>query len=143
MVEATQLLFDNNMIEIWEEQCPKLIEQLGTYEEYKTLQGRSKWEASLSSSKNKDDFVSTLLMVCWTWWNHLGLSRNKLVSNDIQEPTSSNPSQDPAFPFHSQNPYANIPQSQLPPRMIQNPMLDKPRKSPEYTYDNVDIGFIY
>lgn len=82
-------------------------------------------------------------MVCWTWWNHLGLSRNKLVSNDIVEPTPTNSDPNSPFPFHSHNPYANIPQSQLPPRMIQNPMLDKPRKSPEYTYDNVDIGFIY
>lgn len=72
MVEAAQTLFDNNMVEIWENQCPMLVEQLPKFLEYKNFSnGKSKWMADTSSKTNHDDFVATMLMCLWTRWNHL------------------------------------------------------------------------
>lgn len=35
MVEALQTMFDNQLIEIWSDPCKNLVNQLGTFVEYK------------------------------------------------------------------------------------------------------------
>jgi hypothetical protein len=127
MVEAAQTLFDNNMVEIWENQCPTLVDQLPKFLEYKNFSnGKSKWMADTSSKTNHDDFVATMLMCLWTRWNHLWLNRNKFQSTDGDDSLSTSTSSQ-----------SNI----APAGTIPNPFLTQPM--PRTTYTNIDIGFIY
>ena len=127
MVEAAQTLFDNNMVEIWGNQCPTLVDQLPKFLEYKNFSnGKSKWMADTSSKTNHDDFVATMLMCLWTRWNHLWLNRNKFQTPDDDPSSSSTPSLQ-----------SNI----APAGTIPNPFLTQP--TPKTTYTNIDIGFIY
>lgn len=112
------MLFDNNMVEIWSNQCPTLTQQLSTFQQYTNREtGTTKYDAT---SGNNDDFVSTLMMVCWTRWNHLGLSRNK-----FEAPADDN---DPSRTHLDNTP---LPIGALP----QPSYLAKP----EARYENIDI----
>lgn len=74
MVEAAQTLFDNWRVEIWDQNCSQLIEQLSNFVEYKntyTNMSKYQWQG-----KKHDDFVDCLLMCLWTYWTHLWLSHN-------------------------------------------------------------------
>lgn len=45
MVEAAQTMFDNGMIEIWDQNCKMLIDQLGNFVEFKNeYTNRSKFK---------------------------------------------------------------------------------------------------
>lgn len=125
MVEATQMLFDNNMIEIRSNQCPTLTQQLSTFQQYTNREtGSTKYDAS---SSNHDDFVATLLMVCRTWRNHLWLSRNKFEAPD--EDSS-----------HTSTQLDNTP---LPIGAIPNPYLSQQDSPVAPRYENIDIWFYY
>lgn len=83
MVEALQTMFDNNKIEIWDSQCPNLIEQLDAFVEYKNdYTNRSKYEGEKGTH---DDYVACLLMAAWTYWDHLGLSHNAFTVDSFKE----------------------------------------------------------
>lgn len=84
MVEAAQMLFDNGMVEIWDNDCKMLIEQLSNFVEFKneyTQRSKFKW------ATGHDDFVDTLLYCLWTFWEHLGLSHNKFEVDSFTEMT--------------------------------------------------------
>lgn len=83
MVEALQTMFDNNKIEIWDSECPNLIEQLDAFVEYKNdYTNRSKYEGEKGIH---DDYVACLLMAAWTYWDHLGLSHNAFTIDAFKE----------------------------------------------------------
>lgn len=82
MVEAAQTMFDNGMVEIWDQNCKMLIDQLGNFIEFKneyTNRSKFKW------ATGHDDFVDCLLMCLWTFWEHLGLSHNKFQVDEVAE----------------------------------------------------------
>lgn len=82
MVEAAQTLFDNWMVEIWDNDCKQLIEQLDDFVEFKnayTNKSKYEWQSG------HDDFVACLLMCLWTYWSHLGLSHNKFEIDMVAE----------------------------------------------------------
>ena len=71
MVEATQTLFDNEVIEIWDWSCKELIKELGWYIEY-----RNEYLEKSKYGNDKgvhDDIVSCLMMCVWTLWEHYSL----------------------------------------------------------------------
>lgn len=82
MVEAAQTMFDNGLVEIRDQDCKQLIEQLSNFLEFKnqyTNASRYQW------AKGHDDFVDCLLMCLWTFWSHLGLSHNKFEVDSFTE----------------------------------------------------------
>lgn len=82
MVEAAQTMFDNWMVEIRDNDCKQLIEQLSNFVEFKNeYTNRSKYQWAVWH----DDFVSCLLMCLWTFWSHLGLSHNKFQVDSFTE----------------------------------------------------------
>lgn len=95
MVEAAQTMFDNWMVEIWDNDCKQLIEQLGNFVEFKneyTNKSKYKWATW------HDDFVDCLLMCLWTFWTHLGLSHNKFeVDNFTEYAMQQQESKDPRW----------------------------------------------
>lgn len=83
MIEAAQTMFDNGMIEIWDNDCKTLIDQLGSFVEFKNdYTNRSKYQWDKGTH---DDFVACLLMCIWTYWNHLWLSHNKFQIDTFTE----------------------------------------------------------
>ena len=95
MVEAAQTMFDNGMIEIWDQNCKMLIDQLGNFVEFKneyTNRSKFKW------ASGHDDFVDCLLMCLWTFWEHLGLSHNKFQIDTVAEYKMNN--QEEMDPLH-------------------------------------------
>ena len=95
MVEAAQTMFDNGMIEIWDQNCKMLIDQLGNFVEFKneyTNRSKFKWASW------HDDFVDCLLMCLWTFWEHLGLSHNKFTIDTVAEYKMNN--QEEMDPLH-------------------------------------------
>lgn len=95
MVEAAQTMFDNGMIEIWDQNCKMLIDQLGNFVEFKneyTNRSKFKWASW------HDDFVDCLLMCLWTFWEHLGLSHNKFTIDTVAEYKMNN--QEKMDPLH-------------------------------------------
>lgn len=82
MVEAAQTMFDNGLVEIRDNDCKQLIEQLSNFVEFKNdYTNRSKYQWATWH----DDFVSCLLMCLWTFWYHLGLSHNKFEVDSFTE----------------------------------------------------------
>lgn len=71
MVEALQTMFDNQLIEIWSDPCKNLVNQLGTFVEYKNeYLEKSKYS---NESWGHDDYVAALMMATRTLWEHYGL----------------------------------------------------------------------
>jgi hypothetical protein len=100
MVEAAQMLFDNNMVEIWDWQCKNLLEQLDHFIEFKneyTQKSKYKWEKS-----EHDDFVDCMLYCLWTFWAHLWLSHNKFKVDEAVEYQMNN--QEDMDPLHLRAP---------------------------------------
>ena len=82
MVEAAQTMFDNGLVEIRDQDCKQLIEQLSNFLEFKNqYTNASKYQGA----KWHDDFVDCLLMCLWTFWSHLGLSHNKFEVDSFTE----------------------------------------------------------
>ena len=82
MVEAAQTMFDNGLVEIRDQDCKQLIEQLSNFVEFKneyTNTSKFKW------ARGHDDFVDCLLMCLWTFRSHLGLSHNKFQVDSFTE----------------------------------------------------------
>jgi len=117
MVEAAQTMFDNGMIEIWDNDCKQLIEQLSNFVEFKneyTNTSKFKW------AKWHDDFVDCLLMCLWTFWSHLGLSHNKFQVDSFTEYAMKQ--QEENDPLH---------------------LLDDPNNKPKMKYETVSNAFWY
>lgn len=83
MVEAAQTMFDNGLVEIWDSECKELIEQLGSFVEFKndyTNTSKYQWANWIH-----DDYVACLLMTLRTYWNHLWLSHNNFQIDSFTE----------------------------------------------------------
>lgn len=82
MVEAAQTMFDNGLVEIRDQDCKQLIEQLSNFLEFKNQYTNA---SRYQGAKGHDDFVDCLLMCLWTFWSHLGLSHNKFEVDSFTE----------------------------------------------------------
>lgn len=117
MVEAAQTMFDNGLVEIRDNDCKQLIEQLSNFVEFKneyTQRSKFKWATW------HDDFVDCLLMCLWTFWSHLWLSHNRFQVDSFTEYTMQQ--QEDNDPLH---------------------LLDNPENKPQMRFDSMSNAFWY